>query len=136
MPNPLHPNLARLAAAYDEIIERHRTGRISARQAYGEVSALVGRDDSGLLWTIDPSSGRWSFRSLNGELVASEPPRFGIASPTPAELGAGGPGDLDQRISFFPIDEDQFTLQAISEPVGVGQETGKVRRLLRLLQRR
>jgi hypothetical protein len=121
MSQPLHPNLARLAAAYDEIVERHRSGRISARQARGEVAALMGRDDTGLVWTINPHNGRWCYRNLRGDLVEADPPRFGVPSPTPAQLGAGEQGDLDRRVSFFEVDNDPFTLSPIPQPVGGGR---------------
>jgi hypothetical protein len=116
MTQPLHPNLARLAAAYDEIVERHRQGRISPRQARGEVAALMGRDDSGLVWTINPLNGRWCYRNLRGELVEADPPRFGVPAPTPADLGGGEQGGLDRRVTFFEIDKDPFTLPPLSSP--------------------
>jgi hypothetical protein len=114
MTKPLHPNLARLAAAYDEILERHQQGRITPRQAKGEVSALVGRDDSGLVWMINPVTGRWCYRNLRGELVEAEPPRYGVPSVTPAELGAGQQGNLDQRVTFFDVAPETFLLPTIS----------------------
>lgn len=130
MSHPLHPNLARLAAAYDDVIERHRQGRISARQAKGEVSALFGRDDSGLIWTINPVNGHWCYRNLRGELIEAEPPRFGVPSPTPSQLGAGDQGDLDRRLTFFEIDPTSFTLTPIPMV-----EAGKRGRLGFLAQR-
>lgn len=75
----------------------------------------MGRDDSGLVWTINPRNGRWCYRNLRGELVEAEPPRFGVASPTPAELGGGDQGDLDQRVTFFDVDHDPFVLTPITE---------------------
>lgn len=114
MNSPLHPNLARLAASYDNIIEYHRSGRISAREARGRIAALVGRDDTGLLWTIDPDSGRWSYQNLRGELVEAEPPRFGFASVTPGELGSGAKGELDARLTFYEVDPTNFELPAVS----------------------
>jgi hypothetical protein len=117
MSHPLHPNLARLAAAYDEIVERHRQGRITSRQARGEVYALMGRDDAGLVWTINPLNGRWCYRNLRGDLVEADPPRFGVPAPTPLELGGGSQGDLDRRVTFFEVDADPFVLPPVEIPV-------------------
>ena len=127
MPSPLHPNLARLAAAYDVIVEDHRCGRITSREARGRISALVGRDDTGLLWTINPDTGKWSFRNLRGDLVEADPPRFGIASPTPAELGAGSGVDLDQRLTFFEVDPEPFRLPPVPGTQPVSRLRGAAR---------
>jgi hypothetical protein len=106
MPTPLHPNLARIAASYDEILEMHRLGSISAREAHGRMSALVGRDDTGLVWFINPESGKWSYRNLRGVLIESEPPHYGIASHCPKDLGAGSQVNLDSRLTFYMVDPD------------------------------
>ena len=127
MPSPLHPNLARLAAAYDVIVEDHRCGRITSREARGRISALVGRDDTGLLWTINPDTGKWSFRNLRGDLVEADPPRFGIASPTPAELGAASGVDLDQRLTFFEVDPEPFRLPPVPGTQPVSRLRGAAR---------
>ncbi len=115
MTSPLHPNLARLAASYDEIVESHRSGKISAREARGRIAALVGRDDTGLLWTINPDTGRWSYRNLRGELVEAEPPRFGIPSKTPADLGSGKADPTAGRLTFFEVDPANFELPPIND---------------------
>lgn len=86
MTQPLHPNLARLAAAYDEIFTRWSRGQIDAEIARQEISALVGRDDEGILWSIDPDSGAWLRRTISGELVPDTPPSYGLATPTPHDL--------------------------------------------------
>jgi hypothetical protein len=108
-----------LAAAYDEIVERHRQGRITSRQARGEVYALMGRDDAGLVWTINPLNGRWCYRNLRGELVEADPPRFGVPALTPMELGGGPQGDLDRRVTFFEVDADPFVLPPVEIPIAV-----------------
>ncbi len=110
MPSPLHPNLARLAAAYDQIVEDHRCSKISSREARGRISALMGRDDTGLLWAIDPDSGKWCFRNLRGDLVEAEPPRFGIASPKPSDLGPHSKDNFDTRLTFFEVDPASFNI--------------------------
>lgn len=83
---PLHPNLARLAAAYDEIFTRWSRGLIDAEIARQEISALVARDDDGILWSIDPDSGAWLRRTIGGDLVPGTPPTYGLATPTPHDL--------------------------------------------------
>lgn len=125
MPTPLHPNLARLAAAYDQIVSDHQSGRLGSREARGRIAALVGRDDTGLLWAINPDSGRWGYRNLRGELVEADPPRFGIASPSPSDLGAGPKGDLDGRLTYFEVDPEPFKLQ----PVPIDMSESRVRRV-------
>lgn len=86
MTQPLHPNLARLAATYDEIFTRWSRGQIDAEIARQEISALVARDDDGILWSIDPDSGAWLRRTISGELVPGTPPSYGLATPTPHDL--------------------------------------------------
>lgn len=96
MTQPLHPNLARLAAAYDEIFTRWSRGQIDAAAARQEIAALVARDDDGILWSIDPESGAWLRRTLSGDLVPGTPPSYGLATPTPH--------DLSQNTSSFNPD--------------------------------
>jgi len=83
---PLHPNLAKLAAAYDDIFLRWTRGQIDAAEARMEILALQARDDDGILWSIDPESGAWLRRTLHGELVPGTPPSYGLATPTPHDL--------------------------------------------------
>lgn len=86
MTQPLHPNLAKLAAAYDEIFLRWTRGQIDAAEARMEILALQARDDDGILWSIDPESGAWLRRTLHGDLVPGTPPSYGLATPTPHDL--------------------------------------------------
>lgn len=104
---PLHPNLARLAAAYDEIFERYASSRIDAVQARMEISALVARDDEGILWSIDPDSGEWLRRTITGELVVSKPPTYGLATPTPHDVSSNDEAfNPDTRIGFARVDDE------------------------------
>jgi hypothetical protein len=103
MDRPLHPNLARIAAAYDEVMELYHRGQLAPVEARRRVLALVARDDNGLEWSIDPDTGHWRYRSHFGELVTAEPPSFGVAGFTPGDLGAGRP-DSD-RVTLFEIDQ-------------------------------
>lgn len=105
-PQPLHPNLARLAAAYDQIIERFSRGELDAMAAKAAISTLVARDDEGVQWSIDPASGEWLRRTRTGEVVPGSPPAFGLATPTAHDLTRGGDVfNPDTRIAFTEVDE-------------------------------
>lgn len=106
MPSPLHPNLARLAAAYDDVMERYARRQLTPGQARDQILALVARDDNGVLWSISPDTGRWQYRNSRDELVAAEPPAYGFASLTAHDLGSGH--DIynpDRRIGFYEVDD-------------------------------
>lgn len=107
MHQPLHPNLARLAAAYDEIFERWSRGLIDAARARAEISALVARDDEGILWSISPDSGQWRRRTRSGDFVEDTPPSFGLATPTAHDL-TRDPAvfNPDSRLTFHRVDDD------------------------------
>lgn len=81
-PGLLHPNLAVLAADYDNIIESLRTHRMSASDARAAVTALEARDDFGIRWSIDPDSGRFVRKTAFGDLEFDTPPSHGVATPT------------------------------------------------------
>ena len=55
----LHPNLAKLAAAYDEILDRIARGQVTSVAARAEIAQLEARDDQGVRWNIDPDTGEW-----------------------------------------------------------------------------
>jgi hypothetical protein len=84
--NSLHPNLARLAASYQQILGRLNTGTINLAQAHVEIRELVARDDEGVQWTINPRDGGWLFLSRNGEWMPAAPPASGFATLTPHDL--------------------------------------------------
>lgn len=122
MTRPLHPNLARLAAAYDDIFVRWSRGTIDAAQARVEIGALVARDDDGILWSIDPDSGQWLRRTVSGSLIPSEPPTYGLATPTPHDLSNGaGSFNPDAFVHMQPIDDE--LLHAPSTLVGSTRRT-------------
>lgn len=100
---PLHPNLARIAASYDEVVLAFQQGHINPAEARRRLLALVARDDTGVEWSIDPDSGRWRYRNRWGSYEEAEPPAFGMASPTPMDLGAHN-RDLDERLSLHEVD--------------------------------
>lgn len=103
---PLHPNLARLAAAYDEIIERFSNRQLSPTQARSEIMRLIARDDNGVQWSIDPDSGEWRYRNFSGDLVVSDPPAYGLSTPTAHEFSRNPNAfNPDSRIDFQEVDE-------------------------------
>lgn len=107
MSQPLHPNLARIAAAYDDVVARASRGELSAAQARSEVSRLVAKDDEGVDWSIDASTGLWMRRKFNGELVFDTPPTYGLATPTAYDLSRvpNGTVNPDVNIVFHEVDE-------------------------------
>lgn len=107
MNKPLHPNLARIAASYDDVQARASRGEISVDQARSEVSLLVARDDEGVMWSIDPSSGQWMRRTLSGQVVPDSPPTYGVATPTAHDLTMRPSGSFDpnSRLVFSDVDE-------------------------------
>jgi hypothetical protein len=102
----LHPNLAKLAAAYDEICHRYQLGVINASQASAEIVALEARDDDGVRWSIDPKSGEWVRRTALGGVQADAPPQWGYQTPDAFDFTrdptAFNPND---RISHLQVDE-------------------------------
>lgn len=78
----LHPNLAKLAAAYDEIVERLGRHQITVAAARIEISQLEARDDQGVRWSIDPDSGEWTRKTATGDLEYDpNPPTYGYETP-------------------------------------------------------
>lgn len=77
----LHPNLARVAAAYDEIVDRMSRNVISPAQAFSEIAQLEARDDQGVRWSIDPQSGDWVRKTFTGDQQYDTPPTHGYATP-------------------------------------------------------
>jgi hypothetical protein len=107
MAAPLHPNLARLAATYDDIFARWSRGQIDAELARREISALVARDDDGILWSIDPENGEWLRRTITGELVAGTPPAYGLATPTPHDISQNrGAFNPDLNIHMHKVEDE------------------------------
>lgn len=96
----LHPNLARIAAAYQELTQAYADGRIDAHQATMFVRELVARDDEGTQWTINPRDGGWLRFTRNGELVPAAPPQLGVATLASWELS--GAKSQDGAITYTP----------------------------------
>jgi hypothetical protein len=74
----LHPNLARIAAAYDEICERVARRQITPEEARAEIAQLEARDDEGVRWSLHPDTGTWVRRTAFGDLeFDAAPPAAG-----------------------------------------------------------
>jgi hypothetical protein len=104
MDKPLHPNLARIAAAYDDVMSVYRSGQITPAEARRRVLTLVARDDTGLEWSINPDSGLWQYRNQFGEMITGNPPAYGVVNFTPADLG-GGP-ERAERVTMYEVDQE------------------------------
>jgi hypothetical protein len=105
----LHPNLARLAADYDDIIADFSRSSISVTEARARIRTLVARDDEGVQWSIDPDTADWYFKDRHGNLQKGTPPSYGHASPNPYSISRPGlqtAGDPDRNIVFAPVNED------------------------------
>lgn len=101
----LHPNLARLAASYDDILEQFARDQLSAQQARQRISALVSRDDQGVQWCINPDDGQWHRITLQNEMVRDDPPEVGLATYTGWDLSGGDPmADPRHRIIDEAVD--------------------------------
>lgn len=138
MDRPLHPNLARIAAAYDAAMTEFRAGRISPAEARRRVLTLIARDDNGLEWSINPDTGGWQYRNQFGEMMSANPPAYGVAGFTPADLG-GGRVD-DPRVRLYEVDQDALRSEGqlrgsttLPERVGVISGNPDRRRLLLML---
>jgi hypothetical protein len=94
----LHPNLARVAVAYQDLVQRFAYGRIDATQASVQARELVARDDDGVMWTINPRDGGWLRCSAFGEWAPGEPPRHGFTTLSAWELS--GRTGVDTALVF------------------------------------
>lgn len=122
---PLHPNLARIAATYDEIVAAFSQGQLSAREARARIESLTARDDAGVEWSIDAVTGQWQYRTLDGRLRAGDPPTWGLASLTPHDLGSGS-ANPDRRVAFYEMDPSRESGGLVNatrraQPVGFSQ---------------
>jgi hypothetical protein len=102
----LHPNLARIAARYDEIIKLLNNKQLTPSQARTMIEKLAARDDLGVEWSLDPDTGKWRYRSKDGLLLPGNPPSWGLASATPKDMGSGSL-DFDKNITLYEIDSSK-----------------------------
>ena len=81
-PNGLHPNLARIAAAYDSILEQMERQQITVPGARAKIAQLEARDDQGVIWSIDPDSGAFVRKTAFGDMEFDTPPSHVAAENT------------------------------------------------------
>lgn len=108
----LHPNLARIAASYQDLVSTYATGRIDAAVASVRARELVARDDLGVLWTINPKDGGWLRCVRGGSWVPDVPPTAGYATLTAAHL-SGGHND-DASLMFSNVGPDTSRQTAVA----------------------
>ena len=99
----LHPNLARIAAQYDEIIKLHTNSQLTSSQARSMIEKLAARDDTGVEWSINPDNGAWQYRTKDGVLLEGTPPTWGLSSLTPKDIGSGHK-DFDKKLTLYEVD--------------------------------
>jgi hypothetical protein len=103
---PLHPNLARLAASYDDIMKEWALHRLSDEEANTKIAALVARDDNGVQWRISSVSGNWERNTKSHGWVEGVPPTFGLATPTARDFTDSPDGfNPDASITFLAVNE-------------------------------
>ena len=78
MSENLHPNIARIAARYDQILVELNQGLVTPEVARDLIYQLEARDDHGVRWTIDPATGNFLRRTAFGELIPDTPPSYGV----------------------------------------------------------
>lgn len=101
----LHPNLARLAAQYDSIIDDMDAGRLTPAQARTQISQLETRDDHGIRWSIDPDTGEFIRKSAFGDLEYDTPPTSGVLTHDPFTLNNEfRDDDPNLRLSHVEVD--------------------------------
>jgi hypothetical protein len=109
----LHPELARVAVAYQDLVQRFALGRIDSTQASVQARELVARDDDGTMWTINPRDGGWLRCSVFGEWAPGEPPCSGFT--TLSAWGLSGRAGVDAALEFKVV--------ADSAPTGLSGAT-------------
>jgi hypothetical protein len=102
----LHPNLARIAVAYDMVISRLGRGEMSDARALQEIQALVTRDDQGVQWSINARTGRWQRKELTGVWVEAVPPEFGLRTATPLDFAPDGSLGFDPESQVRLVEVD------------------------------
>lgn len=117
---PLHPNLALLQTEYDRIIRAAADGHLPQTEALRQAGRLWQRDDQGVAWRINPETGRWEFRRVDGEWAQGVPPAYGTYSATPQDAQADTAASRGQpsQLSTFTVDEDKLARSGPNTLVG------------------
>ena len=98
----LHPNLARIAVAYQDLVQAYASGLVDANRASVLMRELVARDDEGVQWSINPRDGGWLRCTVWGEWVSANPPQHGFATLSAWELS--GTKGADQALMYASVD--------------------------------
>jgi len=102
---PLHPNLARIAAAYDRIIDQMEAHQLSVPAAREQIRELEARDDAGVRWSIDPDTGQFMRKTVFGGLEFDTPPTSGVMT---FDAFSFSPQSRDDdpslRVTYTPVD--------------------------------
>lgn len=107
MQRSLHPNLARVASQYDSVMLEYTAGRISETEAYQRIELLTATDDSGVQWSIAPTTGQWRYIDMWGGYYYAEPPAYGVVSQTPFDYGSGSV--THPRVSLYQVDSSEYS---------------------------
>lgn len=110
MQRALHPNLARVASQYDSVMLEYTAGRLSETEAYQRIELLTATDDSGVRWSIAPTTGEWRYMDTWGGYYYAEPPAYGVVGQTPFDYGSGSV--THPRVSLYVVDS------SASSPLG------------------
>lgn len=102
MQRALHPNLARVASQYDSVMLEYTAGRLSETEAYQRIELLTATDDSGVQWSIAPTTGEWRYIDMWGGYYYAEPPAYGVVGQTPFDYGSGSV--THHRVSLYAVD--------------------------------
>lgn len=110
-PGSLHPNIARIAASYDMIIEQMTQGRLTPAQARAQIEQLEARDDQGVRWSIDPDTGEWIRKTLMGDTQFDTPPAYGYATDDAYSYSStrGSEFDPNMRVEMFNAPNENLT---------------------------
>lgn len=119
----LHPNLARMAAAYDDIMERFARNQITKEDARYRISNLVSRDDQGVQWCISPDDGQWYRQTVGGRLVKDTPPQAGVGTYSGWELSGGGDPLSDPRLRVV---DNKVDPRSLTDPHTLAGSTSRV----------
>ncbi len=99
---PLHPNLGRVAAAYDTLVGQFATGELDAGEVNLRADTLIARDDQGVRWRIETTTGAWQRQLTDGRWVADLPPMAGRATLAAADL-ATVPGASLRTVTAYTV---------------------------------
>jgi hypothetical protein len=106
----LHPNLARIAATYDDLFEQYSRNQLSAAEAKARIRTLVARDDHGIEWSLNPEDRSWYRRTVHGQWIKDTPPTVGVATWNGWDISGHDPmSDPRYRVEETPTDPRLIT---------------------------